>query len=55
MAFLFGGFFALWAITFVYVFSIGARQKRVQQELERLLQSRADESEVPSAREADRG
>jgi CcmD family protein len=36
MAFLFGAYFVLWAVTFGYVFYLNARQKRVQQELERL-------------------
>ena len=36
MAFLFGAYFVLWAVTFGYVFHLYARQKRVQQELERL-------------------
>jgi CcmD family protein len=36
MAYLFGAYLVLWAITFGYVFSIGARQKRLQQELQRL-------------------
>ena len=36
MVYLFVGYLALWAITFGYVFSLGARQKRLQQELERL-------------------
>ena len=38
MAYLFGAYFVLWAVTFGYVFSLNARQKRVQQELERLTQ-----------------
>jgi len=36
MAYLFGAYLVLWAITFGYVFSIGARQKHLQQELQRL-------------------
>jgi CcmD family protein len=36
MAYLFGAYFVLWAVTFGYVFFLHARQKRVQQELERL-------------------
>jgi CcmD family protein len=36
MAYLFGAYLVLWTITFGYVFSIGARQKRLQQQLQRL-------------------
>ena len=36
MAYLFGAHLFLWAITFGYIFSIGARQKHLQQELQRL-------------------
>jgi CcmD family protein len=36
MAYLFGAYLVLWAITFGYVFSMSARQKRLQQELQRL-------------------
>jgi CcmD family protein len=39
MTYLFGAYLILWAITFGYVFSISARQKRLQRELERLQQS----------------
>ena len=34
MAYLFGAYFILWAITFGYVFSISARQKQLQRDLE---------------------
>ena len=37
MVYLFGAYFVLWAVTFGYVFYLNARQKRVQQELERLV------------------
>ena len=40
MAYLFAAFFILWAITFGYVFSIAARQKRLQRELESLRRQR---------------
>ena len=36
MVYLFSAYFVLWAITFGYLFSLGTRQKRLQQELERL-------------------
>lgn len=36
MGYLFGAYFVLWAVTFGYVFSIAARQKRVQQQLDML-------------------
>jgi CcmD family protein len=39
MGYLFGAYLILWAITFGYVFSIGARQKRLQRDLERLQES----------------
>lgn len=39
MAYLFGAYLILWAITFGYVFSISARQKRLQRELEQLQES----------------
>lgn len=38
MAYLLSAYFVLWAITFGYVFYLNARQKRVQQELKRLVQ-----------------
>jgi CcmD family protein len=38
MAYLFGAYFVLWAITFGYIFALSNRQKRLQQELERLEQ-----------------
>lgn len=34
MIYLFAVYFVLWTITFVYVFSLSARQKRLQRELE---------------------
>ena len=36
MAYLFAAFLILWAVTFGYIFSISARQMRLQQELEAL-------------------
>jgi len=36
LIYLFAVYFVLWAITFGYVFSLGARQKRLQRELELL-------------------
>ena len=36
LSYLFGAYFVLWAVTFGYVFSIAARQKRVQQQLDLL-------------------
>jgi CcmD family protein len=48
MAYLFGAYLVLWAITFGYVFSIGARQKRLQQELQRLReQAEAEDQPTP--------
>ena len=41
MFYLFGAFLVLWAITFGYVFSLHARQKRLQRELDRLSQANA--------------
>jgi CcmD family protein len=38
MTYLFGAYLILWAITFGYVFSIGVRQRHLQQELRRLRQ-----------------
>jgi CcmD family protein len=43
MAYLFGAYLVLWAITFGYVFTIGVRQKHLQQELERLREQAATE------------
>ena len=40
MAYLFGAYFVLWALTFGYVFFLSARQKRMQQELEQLLREK---------------
>jgi CcmD family protein len=42
MAYLFAAFLILWAVTFGYIFSIGARQKRLQQELEALQEKEQD-------------
>jgi CcmD family protein len=39
MAYLFGAYLILWAITFGYVFAISARQKQLQRDLERLQES----------------
>jgi CcmD family protein len=39
MGYLFAAFLILWAVTFAYIFTIGARQKRLQQELEALKQN----------------
>jgi CcmD family protein len=36
LGYLFGAYFVLWGVTFGYVFSIAARQKRVQQQLDLL-------------------
>ncbi len=48
MAYLFGAYLVLWAITFGYVFSMGARQKRLQQELRRLCeQAEAEDRPTP--------
>ena len=41
MIYLFSAFLILWAITFGYVFSLHARQKRLQRELDRLSQINA--------------
>ena len=41
MASVFGAYFVLWAITFGYLFSLTARQKRLQRELELLRESQA--------------
>ena len=47
MAYLFGAFFVLWAITFGYLFFLGSRQKQLQRDLDHLLQDRqASESAV---------
>ena len=39
MLYLFAAFLILWAITFGYLLTLGARQKRLQRELEELRQS----------------
>ncbi len=36
MGYLFAAYAVFWALTFVYVFTIGSRQKRLQSELEAL-------------------
>ena len=43
MAYLFGAFFVLWAITFGYLFLLGARQKQLQRQLELLLEEPSTE------------
>ena len=40
MVYLFVGYFVLWALTFGYLYVLGSRQKRMQRELESLLQER---------------
>jgi CcmD family protein len=40
MIYLFGAYFVLWAITFGYLFFLGSRQKRLQEELETLREQR---------------
>ena len=40
MAYLFGAYLFLWATTFVYLFYLGSQQKRLQRELEGLLEER---------------
>ena len=47
MAYLFGAYFVLWAVTFGYVFYLSGRQRRLQQELEQLMQE-AMPSPAPS-------
>ena len=41
MGTLFGAYFVLWSLTFGYLFTLGARQRRLQHELA-LLQERED-------------
>ena len=41
VASVFGAYFVLWAITFGYLFSLTARQKRLQRELELFRESQA--------------
>jgi CcmD family protein len=36
MAYLFGAYFVLWAMTFGYLFFLGTRLKNVEQQLERM-------------------
>ena len=50
MGYLFGAYFVLWAITFGYIFSLGARQKRLQRDLERLREK--GQASVPPAQDA---
>jgi CcmD family protein len=38
MVYLFVGYFVLWALTFGYLYFLGARQKQLQRDLERLRQ-----------------
>ena len=50
MAYLFVGYFVLWALTFGYLFVLGARQKQLQRDLERIRRERsASESPVPES------
>ena len=50
MVYLFVGYFVLWALTFGYLFVLGARQKQLQRDLERLRQERsASEASVPES------
>jgi CcmD family protein len=50
MAYLFVGYFVLWALTFGYLFVLGGRQKQLQRDLERLRQERsASEPPVPES------
>jgi CcmD family protein len=53
MTYLLVAFLILWAITFGYVFSLGARQKRLQQELELLRKESAASREQSVASRAD--
>jgi len=46
MVYLFVGYFVLWALTFGYLYMLGSRQKRMQRELETLLQDRSP-SDLP--------
>ncbi len=48
MAYLFAAYMILWAITFGYVFSIAARQKRLQRELELLCKRHDARSDPPA-------
>ena len=41
MAYLFVGYFVLWALTFGYLYALGSRQRQMQRELETLLQERS--------------
>ena len=45
MGFLVAAYAVFWAITFILVFSISARQKRLQQELEALKKARTQQSQ----------
>ncbi len=38
MVYLFSAYFVLWAVTFGYLFVLGAQQKQMQRDLERLRQ-----------------
>ena len=46
MGYLFGAFLVLWAITFGYLFFLGARQKRLERELA-LLRQEQERTEEP--------
>jgi CcmD family protein len=41
MTYLFGAFFFLWAVTFGFILHLGGSQKRLQREIERLMQETA--------------
>jgi CcmD family protein len=50
MVYLFVGYFVLWALTFGYLFALGARQKQLQRELERFRQEGSElEYSVPES------
>ena len=44
MSYLFGAFFALWAITFGYVISLSARESKLRRELEAFVERTLDRS-----------
>jgi CcmD family protein len=46
VSYLFGAFFALWAITFGYVISLSARESKLRQELEALIERTSDRRTV---------
>ena len=51
MAYLFAAYLVLWALTFGYVFSIAARQKRLLRELERVSREARSASPTSSTKE----